>query len=135
MPEEVIVTMPGYIDEMLEKYGVTRVRKYPTNNDLFLRDENSPAPAEPERKEFHSRVKTVAYISQRIKPEWLPILSDLCHCVKTATTDNWGKLEHLLQYLNGCRDVGMRIRIPSDSASFDSSHEYARLRSSYHHHQ
>ena len=48
----------------------------------------------------------------------------------------WGKLEHLLQYLNGCRDIGMRrIRILSDSASIDSSHEYARPCSSSHQHQ
>jgi len=125
-PGEVSITMPGYIDKMLEKYGVTKIQKYPTNNDLFLRNENSPALAEPERKEFHSRVYTVAYMAQRIKPECLPILSELCSCVRTATTEDWGKLEHLLQYVNGCRDIGMRIRIPSGqlfvNASIDSSH-------------
>ena len=42
MSEEVSITMPGCIDAMLEKNGLTRVQRYSTNNDLFLRDENSP---------------------------------------------------------------------------------------------
>lgn len=125
-PGEVSITMPGYIDSMLEKYGVTKAQKYPTNNDLFVRDENSPALAEPQRKEFHSRVYTVAYMAQRIKPECLPILSELCSCVRTATAEDWCKLEHLLQYVYGCREIGMRIRIPTGqlfvNASIDSSH-------------
>ena len=73
-PRKLSITMPGYIDSMLEKYGVKRVQSIlPSNNDLFLRDENSP-----ERKEFHSRVN--------MSSQSLQILSELCTCTVTWST-------------------------------------------------
>ena len=120
------VTMPGYVEVMLTKYEVKLTQKYPTNGGLFVRDDNAPPLVETLRAEFHSRVYAVAYMVQRIKPECLPIVSELCSCVRTATVEDWYKLEHLLQYINGTKDIGITIRIPRGplfvNASVDSSH-------------
>eukprot|EP01037_Dinobryon_pediforme_P031350 gene31350-35797_t len=93
---------------MLTKYEVKLTQKYPTNG------------------EFHSRVYAVAYMVQRIKPECLPIVSEQCPCVRTATVEDWYKLEHLLQYINGTKNIGITIRIPRGplfvNASVESSH-------------
>ena len=120
------VTMPGYVEVMLTKYEVKLTQKYPTNGGLFVRDDNAPPLVETLRAEFHSRVYAVAYMVQRIKPECLPIVSEQCPCVRTATVEDWYKLEHLLQYINGTKNIGITIRIPRGplfvNASVESSH-------------
>lgn len=122
------ITMSGYVDKMLIKYGISEsmVEKYPTNDNLFKRDDNSPALDDYHRIEFHSSVYTVAYLAQRIKPECLPIVSELSSHVRCPTEEDWEKLTHLLRYVNGTRHIGMCIEIPSGpicvNASIDSSH-------------
>jgi hypothetical protein len=120
------ITMPGYINDMMSKFNVTGTQQYPTKGDLFKRDENSPPLDDYFHEELHSRVYSVAYMAQRIKPECLPIVSELSSIVKYPTSDDWYKLEHLLQYINGCKDIGMCLEIPSGpivvNASIDSSH-------------
>ena len=120
------ITMPGYINDMMDRFNVTGTQQYPTKGDLFRRDENSPLLDDHFREEFHSRVYSVAYMAQRIKPECLPILSELSSIVRCPTSDDWYKLQHLLQYINGCKEIGMCLEIPSGpivvNASIDSSH-------------
>ena len=122
------ITMSGYIDKMLIKYGIdeSMVEKYPTNNNLFKRDENSPPLDDYHRIQFHSCVYTVAYLAQRIKPECLPIVSELSSYVRSPTEEDWEKLTHLLRYINGTKEIGMCIEVQSGpicvNTSIDSSH-------------
>ena len=65
-----------------------------------------------------SWVNTVAYISQRIKPEWLPILSELCPCAHTATTDtgeSWSTFcsTWTAAGMSGCQSESRRIALRS----------------------
>ena len=60
---KVKITMPGYIEKILTKYGIEKVQKYPTDGDLFKKDENSPLLNDALRIDFHSRVYKAAYMA------------------------------------------------------------------------
>lgn len=100
------VTMKGYIENLLEGCGVMGTASSPATEHLFRVRESDALPEE-DRIEFHSRVAKVLYLAKRVRPEMLPAAVFLATRVKEPTRDDWCKLDRLLRYLNGSRDLGI----------------------------
>jgi hypothetical protein len=101
---EVVVSMEGYIKEVLESYEVMGTAATPATADLFdvTKDEK---PLDAERKEiFHSRVAKLLYMAKRVRPDILVACSFMASRVQCATEADWKKLDRVLKYLNGCQD-------------------------------
>jgi len=120
------VTMNGIIGELLQKCNITTSAPTPAKDDLFLDDPNSPALDAKRRELFHSIVASCAYIGKRIKPETLVAVSKLASRVNCSTEKDWRKLQRLLKYIHGTRNIPLCLEMTQEPvqviASIDSSH-------------
>jgi hypothetical protein len=125
--DKLFVTMKNQIDNLLEKTGTKATAVSPSEADLFVIDATSPALSEKQSDEFHSIVATISYIAKRIKPECLVVTSMLASRVQSPTEQDWSKLERLLAYINGAKNIPLCLEMDEAypvriSASIDSSH-------------
>jgi hypothetical protein len=65
---------------------------------------------EEERKNFHSVVAKLLYLSKRARPDILTTVSFLCTRVTKATVEDKRKLEYLLGYLQATRQEVLRLK-------------------------
>jgi hypothetical protein len=122
---KVKITMPGYIEEMMKMYEVTGTAKTPALNNLFERRESSPLLSEQGKQVFHSRVAKCLFLSKRVRPDILVTCIFLASAVTQATEDDQWKLDRLLKYINGTRDLGLVLEASKMlvvDAHVDASH-------------
>ena len=99
----VALSMVDYISDAIAVFGedVSTSASTPAATGLYTVRDNVPL-LSPSRKElYRSVVAKLLYIAQRARPDTLPTVAFLCTRADKATTQDWGKLKRLLQYLHG----------------------------------
>ena len=108
------ITMPGYVDELLDSLEITGTAVTPASLYLFDVRDDIPLLDADAKKEFHTTVAKLLYLGKRVRPEILPAVSFLSSRVHDPTDDDQRKLHRLLKYLNGDRYRGIVIE-PGDT--------------------
>jgi hypothetical protein len=104
---KVRVTMPAYIDEVLEcAADFTGVAASPAQNDLFDVG-SSPALGEAEKLRFHSLAAKLLYLAKRVRPDILLAVSFLVRRVQAPNRSDQQKIGRVVKYLRGARDFGL----------------------------
>jgi hypothetical protein len=109
--DQVTITMPKYIDDILLFADVTGTASSPTGSDFYDVDPNSPVLPASESKRFHTLVAKLLYLAKRARPDFLLATSFLASRVKCATQQDYAKVIRAYKYLAGTRDVGMRLSV------------------------
>ena len=108
----VTVSMLKYTQDIKSKFEPTKGRKWPTTENLFVVDPNSPLLCEKRRKALHSGIMTVRYLSQRVRPETLCAISFLSTRVLKLTEEDEKKFMRVVEYV--CVDPAMGITLSVD---------------------
>jgi hypothetical protein len=107
---EVKITMKKFIDELMDNYNIVTIADTPCGNSLFDLCTDSPLLDRKQSDAFHSCVAKCLYLSKRARPDILLTVSFLTSRVLSPNVADQRKLFRLLKYLNGTRDVGIRLR-------------------------
>jgi len=103
------ITMPGYTNAILEQSDVRRAHTTPAGEDLYTIDEDSEPLGPEDQEEFHSTVCKLLYLSKMVRNEMLGAVNFLCSRVQTPTKQDKTKLDRMLGYLKGTRDLGLTL--------------------------
>lgn len=95
----VTVDMVHYIAKMLESVAGLTECNVPANKGIFVADDTAPLLNEPERKQFHTLVAKLLFLSTRARPEISTANGFLCTGVTRATEEDKRKLFRLLGFL------------------------------------
>jgi hypothetical protein len=107
---KVKITMPGYVNDVLDKLGVRDTVTTPATNKLFdIEQDETLAPllSAKDAKEFHTVVAKLLYLAKRARPDILTAVVFLTSRVLRPTVEDQGKLARILKYLNGTRAKGI----------------------------
>ena len=99
IPSQVMPSMDGSVDNILEKYNVKTAAKTPATKKLFISNPLSPKLSKLRQEWFHSCVMELHYLAKRIRNE---ILTAVSYCVTKALCpdeDDEKKLDRILSYL------------------------------------
>jgi hypothetical protein len=110
---KVKITMGGYVDDMLKRYNVKGSTTSPATEQLFQIDEESKKLDAQQLSDFHSKVATLLYLTKRVRPDCLCATIFLTSRVLCATVEDSKKLERLLKYINGTREMGITLECSS----------------------
>jgi hypothetical protein len=109
-PGFVQISMPRYINELLAANPhITTSRKTSSPDDLFLIDPESPLLEAEEKEWFHSTVALLLYVSTRVRKDISVPVGFLCTRVLHSTKQDSAQLDHLLKYINGTKDLSLRL--------------------------
>jgi hypothetical protein len=105
------ISMPSYIQEAVEIYGVDPSQKAPTPCAGSLFDVNPSSPRLDAKRSalFHSIVAKLIYVGTRARVDILLALSFLCGRVSAPTVQDSDKLKRLLVYLRDSIDLPLYI--------------------------
>lgn len=106
---EIKLGMSGYVDNLLKRYNVKKTAKTPATKDLFTVNEKAPLCDKVEKEEFHHRVAVLLYLAKRVRPDILLTVSFLASRVNSPNKEDWEKLQRLLEYINGSRNLYQRL--------------------------
>jgi ribonuclease HI len=105
---KVIVTMPGYINDVLEfAVSMKGTATTPAGANLFEIDALSPKLSTEDKDFFHSLTAKILYLCKRSRPDVLLAVSFLVRRVREPTQQDLKKLKRCVQYLRGTADIGM----------------------------
>ena len=113
VPGSVSIRMDGYTEDFLREYEVVGVAATPAKTDLFDIDATSQQLDDAGREEFHSRVAKLLYLAKRTRPDLLTAVSFLSTRVQAPDTQDLDKLQRLLRYVNGTKDIWLTLE-PDD---------------------
>jgi hypothetical protein len=108
------VTMEGYVNDLLETCKVSGIAATPALSNLFLIDKNKEFLNFDLKKWFHSTVAKVLYLAKRARPDVLVCVSFLASRVLEPNTDDFAKLNRLLKYINGSKELGIVLEPDND---------------------
>ena len=77
----------------------------PAKTDLFDIDPQAQLLNEAGREDFHSRVAKILFVAKRTRPDLLTAVSFLSTRLQCPTIQDLDKLQRLLKYINGTRDL------------------------------
>jgi hypothetical protein len=121
--DHVKVSMNDIIDGIILDYKVEGIATTPAAHNLFTVDENSPKLDTKQKEIFHTITAKLLYLAKRGRPDILTAVAYLTTRVQIPTEKDFLKLERCLKYLNGSRDIAMRLSgIDDVHASIDASH-------------
>jgi hypothetical protein len=112
VPGKVSVTMPGYVNDLLDNLGVQGSVTTPATAQLL--DINQDEKAAPvlsvkDAKIFHTIVAKLLYLAKRSRPDILVAVTFLTSRVQRPTSEDQAKLDRILKYLNGTRQLGITL--------------------------
>jgi len=111
MPGRVQIKMTKYVEDLLQKYGVRGKAKTPATEDLFDIDLDSALLKGPNAEAFHSAVATLLYLAKKIRGDLLPAVSFLTTRVTCSTEEDQAKLDRVLKYLNGTKELFLTLEV------------------------
>lgn len=102
------ISMNNYIEEALKEWKVKGTAVTPANDNLFIIRDSPRLPPD-KAKQFHSHVATLLYPAKRVRPDILTAIAFLSTRVKEPTWEDWYKLDRVKMYLNGTKELGLRL--------------------------
>ena len=111
VPGQVMLSMNGYVDNILEKYNVKTAAKTPATEMLFTSNPLSPKLSKLKQEWFLSCVMELHYLAKRIRSEILTAVSYCATRVLSPDEDDEKKLDRILSYLFGTRGRVLTLRI------------------------
>ena len=104
------INMEGYTEDLLAMRVVEGSAVTPAVGDLYEVDALSPRLSEKDAAAFHSTVARASYMAQRSRPDLLTAAAFLTTRVMEPTEQDDGKLHRMLRYLNGTKEMGIRLK-------------------------
>jgi hypothetical protein len=113
------ISMPSFIEQIIKDSSIMGDSKSntPCGSKLFNVIEDDEKLNENERESFHTLVAKLLYLSKHARPDILLATTFLCTRVQSPGKDDLKKLIRVVRYLNGTKDMGMRIH--GDSEELD----------------
>ena len=114
LPDSMEVTMEGFIKNLFDDIPVTGTAATPAGNYLFDINPDLPPVSDAECARFRSIVMRLMYLAKRVRPDILLPVSFLSTRITRCTADDIKKLDRVLKYLNGTREMGIRLKFLPD---------------------
>jgi hypothetical protein len=112
--KKVRVSMPAFVDSILDDFRVNGPKKSPSDKSLFEVDKESETLNQRERENFHSMVAKILYLGKRCRPDILAVVSFLTTRVMAPTRQDLKKLERAIAYLKGTKALGIVLECGED---------------------
>lgn len=107
---KVKITMQGYIQDLLEFCkNIEGSVSTPALDNLFKVGEKNKVLKESDKEYFHSVTAKLLYLGKRVRPDILTAVSFLTKRVQSPTDEDMRKLERVIRYIRGTRDMGIII--------------------------
>ena len=106
---KVQVSMDGYVTDLLEHFEVRGKAKTPATADLFTVNDEAMKLGQVDKEAFHSKTAKLLYLGKRVRPDILTAIVFLATRVQGPDTDDAKKLERVLMYLNGTREMCLTL--------------------------
>jgi hypothetical protein len=110
------ISMPSFVEQIIDESKIDKstTSTTPSSSKLFdvIEDDNRLGADESEN--FHTIVAKLLYLSKHSRPDILLATTFLCTRVQNPGGDDLKKLNRLVKYLNGTKDMGLRIHNDSD---------------------
>ena len=107
-PNGIFLDQIASIDKMMKELNVEYKCDTPaSDSDLYTLHTNSPPT---DATEYRSIIARLNYLAQRTRPDLSFVVSFLSARQKEPTVDDRRKLERVLEYLNGTRELKMKIQ-------------------------
>jgi hypothetical protein len=110
VPGQLSLSQTGYVNDFIREYGVEGTASTPATRDFFDQLDGDPLPPDLSTT-FHSRIAKLLYLAKRTRPDILLPVVYLSTKVTSPTTVHWGQLERILKYINGSKELGIKIRV------------------------
>ena len=105
--DNIKVTMPKIVNELLEENDIKGIEKIPANGHLYNnKSKERRHNVSFNKDKYLSVLMKAMYIAKRVRYDILLPLSVLCTRVENPTLGDWYKLLRVLRYLNGTRNEG-----------------------------
>ena len=108
-PGVVSISMKGLVEQVLNDFPVTKASRTPASLELFTVNEESKELNKEKKEQFHSIVAKLLYMAKRGRPDILTAVSFLTTRVLKSTEQDWNKLERIIQYLKGTKDLKLNL--------------------------
>ena len=112
---EVVLSMKGYVNNILEKYAVSKKAKTPATEMLFQTNSECEKLGDVKRQWFHSCVMELHYLAKRIRGDILTAVSYCATRVLGPDKDDEAKLDRILGYLLATQHKTLTLRIGPDT--------------------
>jgi hypothetical protein len=113
-PKKVVISMFGYINDILETNHVTKVAPTPAHDLLFHSNATSLQLGMVEKEKFHRVVAQLLFLAKRGRPDILLPVAVLTTKVQRPTVEDNEKLNRILAYLNGTRELPLTLEAKKD---------------------
>jgi hypothetical protein len=108
---EVKVSMEAYVRDVLDLYSVTGYRLTPADSNLYVIDETLTTWEQTDQHDFLSEVMILMFVAQRARPDILTPVAFLSRRYNKVTSEDIGKLNRVLMYLNSYPDLAVALCI------------------------
>ena len=108
--DQVEITAPMYLQEILDQNSVTESVPTPASNNLFTLDDESPLLDQAGKEHFHTVTAQLLYLSKRVRPDIQLAVSFLTTRVQNPTNQDLNKLHRVLKYLKGTQHLALTLR-------------------------
>ena len=109
--DTVIIDMDQYVHDMIVDFPVNITKKSSTPAGDKLMEVGFGKLLDKQRAEaFHTTVAKGLFLCKRARPDIQPTIAFLSTRVLSPTEIDWKKLIRLLEYLNGTKDLKLRLR-------------------------
>jgi len=114
--EYIDISMPAYIQQIVSdmKLNPDQCSSTPCSSKVFEVNDNDTLLNNEDKDFFHSVVAKLLYLSKRTRPDILLATTFLCQRVQKPGNEDMKKLSRVAKYLNGTRDMTMRINRDSN---------------------
>jgi hypothetical protein len=107
---EMFLSQPGYVSNLMDIYKPTRTAPTPCTDEIFSISSLDDPSEEVSVNEFMSKLMRIAYLAARTRPDLTFTVSALATRGKSPTQRDMKKLDRLMEYINGTRDLGLKIK-------------------------
>jgi len=106
----VSIMIPNYIEDILNENMIKTSSPSPASVNLFRTDKNAPTLNPDEKERFHTTTAQLLYLSKRTRPDIQLAVSFLTTRVDSPTLDDSQKLQKVVKYLKGTKDLPLVLR-------------------------